>query len=785
METPANIVIKPTLRELFDQNWEQYRVILFSAPFGMGKTAAAQALLAKKKTLTYSAAQEDTFDQLLPSGCEAVIIDDFHLLKDPVEQQTLCDWIRDNQDKHFVLLSRGVVPGWLMPFQFAGLLGVIGTQDMFLDRESARCVLEGAGAFVSEAELSAVMRDTKGYPVAVFGLCRLLQNGTSYDAAVADAMRRDLFVFMEEAVFRRLEMPVRQLLLNLAPFDGFDPELARMVSGDSHVKNLLAVIINDSSMLEFDGMEQYRFRPIFRQFLLWEMNQLYSDKEQRSVYSRAGLYYELRDDFSRAMDCYVRCGDHQKVSELLVKNAEMHVGAGHYYEMEKYYEALPEKDVLRSATLMCGMSMLSSLNMDYEASERWYGELQSYAATLKKGDAEYKEVQGKLAYLDIALPQRGSRGLVELFGSVFRIMVDKKIKVPAMSVTSTLPSLMNGGKDFCEWSKRDELLYTTIRKPVEAVLGKDGVGLADCAVCESKLEKGEDISKRLLSLVTRMNEIRKNGTPDMEFAVMGLLIRQQVAQGRADTALATLDELKAAFLERGESRFLPNMEAMRVRICLRLGRFDEVERWYQEEAPAALPKLRTMWRYRYHTLAMVDIFKGDYDSALLVLTLLLPYCERCGRTMDSLHFNLLIALCHFRQGDEEWKAELCAVLDTAREYRFIQPVAQYGGAVLPMLNGCGWKADKDYLKRLLEETRAQAVNYPDFLRPMSQISVPLSPMERQVLKLICFNRSNQEIADTLGIKLATVKTHINHILQKLDVKRRSEAKSAAEALHLL
>ena len=30
--------------------------------------------------------------------------------------------------------------------------------------------------------------------------------------------------------------------------------------------------------------------------------------------------------------------------------------------------------------------------------------------------------------------------------------------------------------------------------PVEAVLGRDGVGLADCAIAESKFEKGEDVT---------------------------------------------------------------------------------------------------------------------------------------------------------------------------------------------------------------------------------------------------------------------------------------------------
>ena len=55
----------------------------------------------------------------------------------------------------------------------------------------------------------------------------------------------------------------------------------------------------------------------------------------------------------------------------------------------------------------------------------------------------------------------------------------------------------------------------------------------------------------------------------------------------------------------------------------------------------------------------------------------------------------------------------------------------------------------------------------------------------QVLRLVCADKSNAEIGEILDIKLTTVKSHVSHILQKLGVKRRSEAKTAAEKLRLL
>lgn len=54
-----------------------------------------------------------------------------------------------------------------------------------------------------------------------------------------------------------------------------------------------------------------------------------------------------------------------------------------------------------------------------------------------------------------------------------------------------------------------------------------------------------------------------------------------------------------------------------------------------------------------------------------------------------------------------------------------------------------------------------------------------------MLRLICADKSNAEIGEILGIKLPTVKTHVSHVLSKLGVSRRSEARTAAQRLWLL
>ncbi len=52
---------------------------------------------------------------------------------------------------------------------------------------------------------------------------------------------------------------------------------------------------------------------------------------------------------------------------------------------------------------------------------------------------------------------------------------------------------------------------------------------------------------------------------------------------------------------------------------------------------------------------------------------------------------------------------------------------------------------------------------------------PLSPRELEVLNLLVNGASNQEIANTLVISLATAKTHVRSILNKLAVDDRTQA----------
>ena len=173
------------------------------------------------------------------------------------------------------------------------------------------------------------------------------------------------------------------------------------------------------------------------------------------------------------------------------------------------------------------------------------------------------------------------------------------------------------------------------------------------------------------------------------------------------------------------------------------------------------------------------------DAALLTLSPMEPYIQNCARIIDGIHLNVLTAIALYRKKDERWRKRLTAALDAAAEYRFIRTVSVYGTAVLPLLEALDWDGDKAWRKRLMAAVRTQAAFYPHFLEPRLAPGEELTPTELQILHLLCADKSNAEIAQIMDVKLPTVKTHVSHILDKLDVKRRAEAKTAAKKLRLV
>ena len=114
----------------------------------------------------------------------------------------------------------------------------------------------------------------------------------------------------------------------------------------------------------------------------------------------------------------------------------------------------------------------------------------------------------------------------------------------------------------------------------------------------------------------------------------------------------------------------------------------------------------------------------------------------------------------------------------------------YIGFIAVIFTGLGiWLAlrlSKPKIETVVVEKEVYVDKNEDFVLDTSLVAqLQLSKRELEILDLMAKGHSNQEIAATLFVSLSTVKTHIQNIFEKLDVKRRTQAVEKAKRLNLI
>jgi len=81
---------------------------------------------------------------------------------------------------------------------------------------------------------------------------------------------------------------------------------------------------------------------------------------------------------------------------------------------------------------------------------------------------------------------------------------------------------------------------------------------------------------------------------------------------------------------------------------------------------------------------------------------------------------------------------------------------------------------------------SQKVEVPVFQKNEKAIEyLGISERELEVLELVAKGLSNKQISEKLFVSINTTKTHLSHLYEKLEVKRRTQAVEKAKSLNLI
>lgn len=775
----------PSAMHKLERADESFRPVIVLAPAGWGKTAAVSYHYRNKSVLWLSGLSGQLDSMPAPDTIRrgVVIIDDISWLTDADSEAYILELLRRG-DRQVVLIGRGHFPSWLSHIAFDIDFVRIGERDFMFTSKQVQKLFENAEAPLSDAEAQLIADIMHGYPPAVkLCLTHVLQ-GQSVNRELFAEVRIDLFHFYEKTFFALWKEPVRELLLSVCRYPSFSPALAALLSGRQDVAELLEYCRNIGSFLERKSPEVYVLRDELLAFLRWKQEILWPKARIEENLRTAARFFKSVGRIPDALYYYKQAGANEQIRQTLVENAMRHPGVGQYYELRGYYESLPEELILESPILMAGMSMLCSLTMRTEASEKWYRALADYEKQPLRPKELRREASIRLAYLDIGLPHRAGRGLIGIFRRIYKIHQRENITLPEFAVTGNYPSLMNGGLDFCDWAKNGEQVARFMGKPVETLLGRFGKGLVNVALAESGFERD---TMSPYEVVTRLNNgyaaADHGGKIEMCFAAQGVLIRQHLAEGQYPTAVRLLDTFSEKAKAENAAHLLPNLEALSVWLSLYAGDSEAQER-FSDDVPNVHADFYIPNRFRYMTKIRCLIAKERYAEAMDLAGYLTHYFTEYGRTYLWIENELLKAILLYRQGFDEWRPVLLAALERAKSYHLVRVVSMEGGAILPLLIESTDASSGSFFKRLIERTQKTALLYPDYLKYTPKTSIELTAREQQILGLLLAGKSTEEICEALGIGYSGLKKHNRNIYAKLGVKTRAEAERTAIRLGL-
>ncbi len=712
-------------------------VYLYAAT-GYGKTELLHRYLRRRRHIWLSGEglTVETLQEIALPAEATMVIDDLARVLDPAVRREIVSML-DQPGLWLVLAGRCPLPSWLTGPYVNGRLSVIPEEDLRLsEKEIAQLYLSWGVQLPRNLLEKRIIPLVEGNPLGARLLAMEMSQGSSYTEELVNDLTRKFYEYLNQAIYSEWPEEIREMMMQLSLLEHFTIQQAEEMTGRSDVNRLLAQAAEMGNLFSFkDG--GYTLRPAVINSMKLRMETVCDRVRENELLRRAGTICEKEGNIPRALKLYQDGQCEKEIHALLIDNARRYPGGGYYYELTPAYLALPEEEVRSSPDLIAARSMLYSLALNATESERWYAVLQEYAAGHPDPE-EHRLAESWLVYLDISLPHRGSTNLIEVLDEAARKIQTERLVMPEFSVTGGQPSLINGSKDFCDWTRDDQTMAFQLEKHVGAAL----------------------------------------------------MARVYLVTGHPGDSVKTLEELETRARQRGARRVVRNVRAMQSRIKLWQGRVEDAVRWMENE-PQNEIHFNVLERYCYNTFVRVYMAQQRYDKTVQILMRLRSYANIEKRPWLQMEGDLLESIIRYRTGNPLWKTELTQVLRRAESYHFVRLFCREGAALLPLLQelGCPEGVDEAYWQEVLGKTRAMAEAYPLYLSTNAPAALPgavqLSERALQVLRLQDRGLTRSEIARQLQLSERSVKYQCEQAYHKLGTSNKVEALAAARKLNLL
>ncbi len=731
-----------------------------------------------------------------------LVVDDYHLIEEPLVHESLSFLLRyAPPNTHLVIASRTEPPLPQLPrLRAEGRMVELAERDLRFFVEEQTVFWRQRGVELSGAEAESLDARIGGWAAGMqMVMLSLLGDDRAEAIERLHGSDRRLADYFFEEVFDGLREEEQEFLLQTSILGRFCGSLCDAVTGRGDASAVLADLARKNAFLTCldDPGNWYAYHHLFAEFLQDIFAQRHPGMAA-DMRRRAAQWCEANGHMAEAVEYYLLGGHHQEAIRLIEGLAVEMLGRGETATLVRWLGAVPSHALDGRPRLAVMLAWVAVAAGRLDEVETWlaHAETSLQDAAVSGSDAGSPDLDIAMARMILAVRRLDVPGVVHWLEEASRMQRGVSMLASGLGFETKEPSLLGS-----PWG-----WYGHLRHVQESLERGDYLRLKDLGAAAAQRGYAAAMLAEMLYEWNRLDEAQHSvlaameaadlvGEPDSLVVALFTLARIQRARGDLQSALAVATQAEKKVRDLHRPGWLPALAALRARINLARGNLQDVQVWLNGCRLDVYDRLSASRAYEHLTLARVLLAQGGGEEAVFFLERLLGFAEREERLAGRIEAANLLALALHAVGRTQSGLELLRrSLALGRENAYLRIFVDEGAPLQALLRRLGRLPDEnrpdgeaEQVRILMSLLRVSPMRrYPGPPEVAASAAVePLTAREMAVLRLLAAGMDNRGIAEKMGVAVATVKAHLNHVYAKLGVTGRQEALARAERLGLL
>lgn len=307
-----------------------------------------------------------------------IVFDDYQLLKETESVDKVLEYFIEYlpENIQLILLSR-TYPNLKLPQLRVKqeILEITGNDLKFSKDEVKNIISNTLPEYLEESELDILYSKTDGWIGIIILLIQAYKSNALKKENLFNTIDKNLpiFDYLAQEIFELQSDDVKNFMLNISLLPKINKEICQYIELGNVIKNI--DYVKKQSILETDFDGEYRYNPIFKDFLQEKAKETLSQKEISNLYYKISKYFLSNKENETALDYLLLSKNFKEAENLLLTLAQEFINNNRLETLNKYLQKFPEEYLKNSENLQIYFGEVNRLWGNYTEALEYYSKV--------------------------------------------------------------------------------------------------------------------------------------------------------------------------------------------------------------------------------------------------------------------------------------------------------------------------------------------------------------------------------------------------------------------------